>query len=173
MLRRENRRVDWSSIIVSQSHGSLWSALCQSMNWRLGSPLLSGCIDWSAPLQVSLSRTLRSPAFAYICQPWSGIHDFDLVMTTSLKLEVIFLRRNSSMCTFTFEYYLGNSANSSFSICVWILSHSVTENQLLAQPKLGIRYGWRYKSNAKWVLNWPSVCISSQTWRLQAKGRQK
>lgn len=48
----------------------------------------------------------------------SGIHDFDLVITISLKLEVIFLRRNSSMCKFTFEDYFGNYTNSNFSMCM-------------------------------------------------------
>lgn len=111
--------------IMSRSHRSLWSTLGQSMNQWLHSPLHRGRDALTEILLfVSLSRTPRSPAFAYICQPRSGIRDFDLVMTTSLKSEVISLRRNSNTCQLAFEYYLGNSANFRFSVCVWISSHS-------------------------------------------------
>lgn len=94
------------------------------------------------PLQISLSRTPRSPAFAFICLPRSGIHAFDLVMTTSLKLKVIFFL--GEILVYTDLLLSTTWATLPILISVYVYEFRVTlitENQVLAQPKLGIRSG--------------------------------
>lgn len=133
------KRVDWSSVIVARSHGSLRSALRQPFD-GLGSPLHSGRAALTAMLRFKSpfpGLPDHRPLLRYV-NHLSGIHDFDLVLIISLKLEVIFLRRNSTCVNLLLSTLL---ATTPIVASVYVYEFWVTlirDKEVLAQPKLGL-----------------------------------